>query len=50
MPDWEPRDLTLRPATRRDDDFLYDLHIRTMKTYVEQTWGWDGGGGDAEDS
>lgn len=41
MPAWEPHDLALRPATRRDDDFLYDLHIRTMKTYVEQTWGWD---------
>jgi ribosomal protein S18 acetylase RimI-like enzyme len=41
MPAWEPHDLALRPATHRDDGFLYDLHIRTMKTYVEQTWGWD---------
>ncbi|HTD48201.1 MAG TPA: GNAT family N-acetyltransferase [bacterium] len=31
----------LREASICDHDFLYDLHIRTMKTYVEQTWGWD---------
>src|SRR5437879_5248990 len=33
--------LTLREASISDYDFLYNLHIRTMKWYVEQTWGWD---------
>ncbi len=32
---------TLRDATLRDYEFLYNLHVATMKQYVEQTWGWD---------
>lgn len=31
----------VRPATARDKEFLWDLHCRTMRTYVEATWGWD---------
>jgi len=31
----------LRPATQEDFDFLYQLHVLTMKEYVELTWGWD---------
>src|SRR5437879_9095405 len=41
MPAGEAVILALRGATNSDHDFLYNLHIRTMKTYVEQTWGWD---------
>ncbi len=32
---------TLRPATERDFDFLYDLHEVTMRDYVAATWGWE---------
>lgn len=30
-----------RPATENDIDFLYALHIATMKEYVDKTWGWN---------
>jgi len=33
--------ISLRPATRDDYDFLWWLHCATMKPYVEKTWGWD---------
>ena len=33
--------ITLRSATRADFDFLWRLHVATMRPYVEQTWGWD---------
>lgn len=33
--------VSLRPATRGDYDFLWWLHCATMKPYVEKTWGWD---------
>ena len=33
--------ISLRPATREDYDFLWWLHCTTMRPYVEQTWGWD---------
>ena len=33
--------LTFREATNHDHNFLFNLHVRTMKTYVEQIWGWD---------
>ena len=33
--------ITLRAATRADFDFLWRLHVATMRPYVEQTWGWD---------
>jgi ribosomal protein S18 acetylase RimI-like enzyme len=31
----------LRPATSGDYDFLYHLHVATIKPYVAATWGWD---------
>jgi ribosomal protein S18 acetylase RimI-like enzyme len=34
-------DITLRPATDADRDFLYELHCRTMRDVIEATWGWD---------
>ena len=33
--------ISLRPATMNDLEFLYKLHRAAMKSYVEQTWGWD---------
>jgi len=30
-----------RQATEEDFDFLYAMHIATMKDYVDQIWGWD---------
>ena len=33
-------DISLRPATAADYDFLYDLHRQAMRAYVEATWGW----------
>jgi len=32
---------TLRPATAGDYDFLYALHVATIRAAVEATWGWD---------
>lgn len=32
---------TLRPATAGDYDFLFDLHVATLRPSVEATWGWD---------
>ena len=35
-------DVHLRPATAADDEFLYDLHRRTLGDVIEATWGpWD---------
>ena len=34
-------EVSLRPATQDDHDFLWWLHCHTMRSYVEQTWGWD---------
>lgn len=35
-------DVQLRPATLADDEFLYDLHRRTLGDVIEATWGpWD---------
>lgn len=31
----------LRPATDADRNFLFDLHRRAMREYVEPIWGWD---------
>lgn len=31
----------LRPATAEDYAFLEQLHRRTLRPYVERTWGWD---------
>jgi ribosomal protein S18 acetylase RimI-like enzyme len=33
--------ISLRPATEDDYDFLWWLHCATMRPYVEKTWGWD---------
>jgi len=32
---------TLRLATAADYDFLYQLHVASMKVYIAATWGWD---------
>ncbi|MFF0342716.1 GNAT family N-acetyltransferase [Kribbella sp. NPDC004875] len=35
-------DIRLRPATPADDEFLYDLHRRSLGDVIEATWGpWD---------
>ena len=31
----------LRPGSMEDFQFLYDLHVRTLKPHVERIWGWD---------
>lgn len=33
--------IAFRPACYQDYDFLYQLHITTMKDYVDKTWGWN---------
>ena len=33
--------ISFRHATEDDVDFLYAMHVVTMKEYVDQTWGWD---------
>lgn len=35
------KDVTLRQAEPDDLEFLWKLHIASMKDYVEATWGWD---------
>ncbi|MBT5709824.1 GNAT family N-acetyltransferase, partial [Candidatus Poribacteria bacterium] len=32
---------SLRAATDADYDFLYALHVATLRDAVEATWGWD---------
>jgi ribosomal protein S18 acetylase RimI-like enzyme len=34
-------DVTLRPASDQDREFLYALHCAAMRDVIEQTWGWD---------
>jgi ribosomal protein S18 acetylase RimI-like enzyme len=36
-----PVEITLRPATEADRDFLWWLQRATLREYVTQTWGWD---------
>lgn len=36
-----PGRIGLRRANKGDLDFLYALHVATMREYVEKTWGWD---------
>ena len=31
----------LRRASEADRDFLYRLHVTTMREVIERTWGWD---------
>jgi GNAT superfamily N-acetyltransferase len=31
----------LRPATRDDESFLFELHRAALSVYVDATWGWD---------
>ena len=38
-----PTQIGFRQAQDRDADFLYALHVATMKEYVDRTWGWDDG-------
>lgn len=33
--------VSLRPATESDRAFLFDLFARTMRSVIQQTWGWD---------
>jgi len=33
-------EVSLRPATESDLDFLWRLHRATMRDYVDQTWSW----------
>ena len=33
--------ISFRLARENDIDFLYSLHVATMKEYVNKTWGWD---------
>jgi len=33
--------IAYRAALESDIDFLYALHIATMKEYVDRVWGWD---------
>ena len=33
--------INFRQARYSDVDFLYALHVATMKEYVDKTWGWD---------
>lgn len=37
-----PDAFELRPATRRDFEFLWSLKQKTLRPYIEKTWGpWD---------
>ncbi|WP_367874070.1 GNAT family N-acetyltransferase [Luteolibacter sp. Populi] len=36
-----PAGLLRRAATDADLGFLWELHVLTMRDYVEQTWGWE---------
>ncbi len=33
--------IRIRNGNYLDSKWLYDLYCSTMKTYVEETWGWD---------
>ena len=35
------KEIRYRPVTDEDRDFLYQLHVWTMKEYVDKTWGWE---------
>lgn len=35
------KQITLRPATADDIDFIYDLRVKTMKPFFDGTLGWD---------
>ena len=41
MPGQAFEQIHFRPAAESDIDFLYALHVATMKEYVDKTWGWD---------
>ncbi len=34
-------DISFRQAKREDYEFLWNLHKATMKSYVDETWGWE---------
>lgn len=31
----------LRPATRDDETYLFELHRAALREYIDATWGWD---------
>jgi ribosomal protein S18 acetylase RimI-like enzyme len=33
--------IAFREVNQEDFDFLYQMHVATMKEYVDQTWGWE---------
>jgi ribosomal protein S18 acetylase RimI-like enzyme len=35
------REISLRPITGNDFEFLRQLHKLALKSYITQTWGWD---------
>ena len=37
----DPPVYSLRPVTDDDYDFLFQLHVATMRPSVEATWGWN---------
>ena len=39
MPNRRP--LALRAAAIADSDFVFDMHEKTMRGYVDLVWGWD---------
>ena len=41
MPVQAYEQISFRPAAEHDIEFLYALHVATMKEYVDKTWGWD---------
>lgn len=34
-------EISFRPITAEDYDFLWHLHNSALKKYVDETWGWD---------
>jgi GNAT superfamily N-acetyltransferase len=41
MPKHSPPRHETRPAKQEDESFLYSCYQRTMRGYIDQTWGWD---------
>jgi hypothetical protein len=41
MPRHSPPRYETRPGKQEDESFLYSCYQRTMRGYIDQTWGWD---------
>jgi GNAT superfamily N-acetyltransferase len=41
MPRHSPPRYEMRPGKQEDESFLYSCYQRTMRGYIDQTWGWD---------